>query len=122
MLQVKDGFDHRRYPVSRQFPAISIKVFDKRYFKRYYKIMNAKHRKTLAAILANPAPKALPFRDIESMLKGLGCIVKEREGSRVIFVKDRMPWATHRPHPDKMAREYQIKSVRAFLDELGITL
>lgn len=82
--------------------------------------MNAKHRKTLAAIFATPVPKAVPFRDVESLLKGLGCTVKEREGSRVVFMKDGIPWATHRPHPDKMAREYQIKSVRAFLDELGI--
>jgi hypothetical protein len=82
--------------------------------------MNSKHRKTLAAILANPAPKALPFRDIESLLKGLDCTVKEREGSRVVFVKNEIPWATHRPHPDKMAREYQIKGVRSFLEALGI--
>lgn len=82
--------------------------------------MNSKHRKTLAVLLVNPTPKALPFRDIESLLRGLGCTVKEREGSRVVFVKDGKPWATHRPHPDRMAREYQIKGVRAFLDELGI--
>ena len=82
--------------------------------------MNTKHRKPLAAILASPAPKAIPFRDIESLLRGLGCTVKEREGSRVVFVKDGVPWATHRPHPDKMAREYQIKGVRSFLEELGV--
>lgn len=82
--------------------------------------MNAKHRKTLAAILANPTPKAMPFRDIESLLKGLGCKAREREGSRVVFVKDGVPWATHRPHPDKEAREYQIRGVRSFLEELGI--
>ena len=82
--------------------------------------MNAKHRKILAAILASSVPKAMPFRDVESLLKGLGCKVKEREGSRVVFVKDGIPWATHRPHPDKMAREYQIKGVRSFLEELGI--
>ncbi len=82
--------------------------------------MNSKHRKTLAAIMANPGPKALPFRDVESLLRALGCAVRERAGSRVVFVKDGIPWATHRPHPDKMAREYQIKGVRAFLDEIGI--
>ena len=96
------------------------KNLDRRYFKRYYKIMNAKHSKILTAILANPAPKTIPFRDIESLLKGLGCIVKEREGSRVVFIKDGTPWATHRPHPDKMARVYQIKGVRSFLEALGV--
>ena len=72
--------------------------------------------------MGNPIPKALSFREVESMLKGLGCRVKECGGSRVVFVKGGIPWATHRPHPDKMVREYQVKSIRAFLVELGITL
>ena len=76
----------------------------------------------MSVIMTNPASRALPFREVESMLKGLGCRVKECEGSRVVFVKDGIPWATHRPHPDKMVREYQIKGVRAFLAELGVKL
>lgn len=48
--------------------------------------------------------------------------VKEREGSRVVFVKDGIPWATHRPHPDKLARIHQIKGVRVFLEALGLKI
>ena len=82
--------------------------------------MNAKHRKTLNAIFAGSAPKTLPFRDIESLLKGLGCVVVEAEGSRVVFVFNEHAWATHRPHPGKEARRYHIKGVRHFLGALGV--
>lgn len=81
--------------------------------------MNAKHRKTMTAIMAHPAPKTLPFRDVESMLKGLGCAVVEAEGSRIVFVRKEHAWATHRPHPGKEARGYHIRGVRQFLKALG---
>lgn len=84
--------------------------------------MNKKHKKTLAAIMSDPAPKTLPFKDVESLLRGIGCKVKEHEGSRVGFVKDGIPWTTHRPHPGKEIPGYQIKQVRGFLKDLGITL
>ena len=94
--------------------------FDGWYRKGYYKIMNAKHRKTLAAIMGTPLPKTLAFRDVESLLLGLGCKVKEHEGSRVVFIKDSTPWTTHRPHPDKTTRDYQIRQLRVFLKEIGV--
>jgi hypothetical protein len=78
--------------------------------------MNAKHRKTLSAILTSPAPKALPFRDIESLLTALECTVVEAEGSRVVFVHKLRSWATHRPHPGKECRGHQIRGVRQFLE------
>lgn len=71
--------------------------------------MNSKHQKTLAAILGGKTPKNMPFRDIESLLRGLGCNVDEAEGLRVIFYKEENSWTTHRPHPGKEAREYHFK-------------
>ncbi len=82
--------------------------------------MNAKHRKTLAAILANPVPKGLPFRDVESLLTALGCTTVEGEGSRVTFSLDGEKWHTHRPHPGKETWPYQIRTLRPFLNKLGV--
>lgn len=82
--------------------------------------MNPKHKKTLAAIMADPMPKTLPFRDVESLLRAIGCKVKEQEGSRVGFIKNGVPWATHRPHPGKEVHAYHIKSLRAYLDDIGV--
>ena len=45
--------------------------------------MNAKHRKTLAAIFARPTSPTIVFSDIEALVKALGGTVAEREGSRV---------------------------------------
>ncbi len=83
--------------------------------------MNSKHRKTLAALFAGRIPRNLPFRDIESLLRAVGCEIDEGEGSRVAFTRDGLDWSTHRPHPDKKARPYHIKEVRDFLESLGVT-
>lgn len=80
--------------------------------------MNAKHKKTLAAIMGNPSPKTLPFRDLEAMLKGMGCEIEEAEGSRVTFLFGDHSWTTHRPHPGKEARDYHIKRAREFLAKM----
>ncbi len=83
--------------------------------------MNARHRKTLAAIMANPIPKTLPFRDVEALLVALGCEVEEREGSRVVYVHSLRKMSLHRPHPAKECRPDLIRDARNFLKEIGIT-
>jgi hypothetical protein len=50
--------------------------------------MHSRHRKTLAAIFSNPAPKTLVWADIESLLSAVGCEVIEGDGSRVRFIRD----------------------------------
>lgn len=82
--------------------------------------MNAKHRKTLEAIFAKQTPKTLPFRNIESLLVAVGCRVIEGDGSRVQFKIQGEEWLTHRPHPQKIAKPYQVKDVRNFLSRIGI--
>ncbi|MCD8349650.1 MAG: type II toxin-antitoxin system HicA family toxin [Planctomycetaceae bacterium] len=78
--------------------------------------MNSKHRKTLATIRANPKPKTLPFRDVESLLKAMGCQIVEGDGSRVTFVHPKGKWDTHRPHPGKELLDYKISSLRQYLE------
>lgn len=82
--------------------------------------MNKKHKKTLDAIMAAPMPKTLPFRDIEALLRGIGCRVVESRGSGVNFSIRGEVWYTHRPHPGKDALQYQIRGVKAFLIAIGV--
>ncbi len=83
--------------------------------------MNSKHRKTLEAIMSKPTPKALPYRDVKSLLIGIGCDFEEREGSRVCFSMLPNAVSMHRPHPGKEIREYQIKEIKTFLQKTGFS-
>ena len=82
--------------------------------------MNSKQEKTLVAIFALPTPASIVFSDIEALLKALGGVVKEREGSRIKVELTGEQWRAHRPHPGKEAKRYQIEEVRELLSRLGV--
>ena len=81
--------------------------------------MNAKHRKTLAAIFVRPTSASIVFADIESLIKALGGSVSEREGSRVSIELNGEQWRCHRPHPGKEAKRYQVEEARELLERVG---
>jgi hypothetical protein len=83
--------------------------------------MNNTHRKTLAAVFADPVDGAIEWRRIESLLKAVGCAVVEGAGSSVTFEKDGLRAYFHRPHPSKDALRYRVRDARQFLKSLGIT-
>jgi hypothetical protein len=83
--------------------------------------MNAKQRKTLLAIFSRPTSASIPFVDIESLIKALGGIVSEREGSRVKIELKGEQWRCHRPHPGKEAKRYQVEEARELLERAGVT-
>jgi hypothetical protein len=83
--------------------------------------MNAKQRKTLAAIFTRPTPAGIAFADIESLIKALGGSVSEREGSRVKIELQGEQWRCHRPHPGKEAKRYQVEEARELLQRAGVT-
>jgi hypothetical protein len=83
--------------------------------------IRSRHAKTLRAIFALPTQASILFSDMESLVKALGAKIVEREGSRVIFDFGDDVWHTHRPHPGKDARKYQVESLRDFLKRRGIT-
>ena len=83
--------------------------------------MNSKHRKTLAAIFAEPTTSALPWARLEALLVAIGCDVIEGRGSRVRFVHGTDVAAFHRPHPAKEAKPYQVEEARSFLTAIGVT-
>lgn len=82
--------------------------------------MNAKHRKTLAAIFVRPTSPSVVFSDIEALVKALGGKVAEREGSRVKIELYGEQWRCHRPHPGKEAKRYQVEEARELLERVGV--
>ena len=82
--------------------------------------MNAKHRKTLAAIFARPTSPSVVFSDIVALVKALGGTVTEREGSRIKIELYGEQWRCHRPHPGKEAKRYQVEEARELLERVGV--
>jgi hypothetical protein len=82
--------------------------------------MNNRHRKTQAAVFADPVPKNMAWTDLESLLRNIGCDVIEGDGSRVGFEFKTLRLDLHRPHPNKEAKPYQIRLVREFLKAAGV--
>jgi len=82
--------------------------------------MNSRQRKTPAAIFKKPTPTSLEWKAIESLFVAIGCKIIEGSGSRVRFVFDNNIAAFHRPHPDKNAKQYQVREAKAFLIQIGV--
>jgi hypothetical protein len=81
--------------------------------------VNARHRKTLAAVFARPTSASVVFADIEALVRALGGTVTEREGSRVRIELGGHTWRCHRPHPGKEAKRYQVEEARELLERAG---
>ncbi len=82
--------------------------------------MNNAHRKTLAAVFANPVPKNLEWAKIEALFAACGCRITEGAGSRVRISFGRDVLNAHRPHPGSEAKPYQVRDARAFLERIGM--
>ena len=83
--------------------------------------MNSKHRKTLAAVFAEPVSGTVAWSDVEALLLAAGARLIEGRGSRVRFEKDGEVATFHRPHPAKEAKRYQVRDAREFLERIGVT-
>jgi hypothetical protein len=82
--------------------------------------VNHTHRKTLAAVFAEPVNGAIEWRRIEALLVAVGCRLVEGSGSSVTFEKDGLRARFHRPHPAKEALRYRVRDARAFLAMIGV--
>ncbi len=83
--------------------------------------MNSRHRKTVAAVFADPVPGNLAWSALEALLLAAGARLIEGRGSRVRFEKDGELATFHRPHPAKEAKRYQLRDARDFLQRIGVT-
>lgn len=82
--------------------------------------MNNAHRKTLAAVFAEPVDGTITWARIEALLLAVGCRRIEGSGSSVTFEKDGARVRFHRPHPRKEALRYRVRDARAFLLRIGV--
>ena len=82
--------------------------------------MNAKHRKTLELVYANPIRSDVAWSDIEALLRNLGAVISEGSGSRVRIALNGIRAVFHRPHPKCETDKGALKSMRRFLTEAGV--
>ena len=82
--------------------------------------MKAKHTKVLISIFEMPVNASIIWKDIESLLIGLGAELSEGRGSRVRVALNGVRAVFHRPHPKKEADKGAVVSVRRFLKEAGV--
>ncbi|MBX3570608.1 MAG: type II toxin-antitoxin system HicA family toxin [Rhizobiaceae bacterium] len=82
--------------------------------------MNSKHKRTLAAVFADPISGTIDWTDIEGLLRAVGCEVIEGRGSRVRFNFSGEIETFHRPHPEKEAKRYQVRAARDYLTRIGV--
>lgn len=82
--------------------------------------MNGRQRRTLVEVFADPVSGTITWAAIESLLKAVGCRVIEGRGSRVKSELNGVIASFHRPHPEPIAKYYQVRDVRAFLIRMGV--
>jgi hypothetical protein len=83
--------------------------------------MSKKHRRTLAAIFAEPVRANVSWSDIEAMLEARGAELSEGQGSRVRIALNGVRAVFHRPHPQKETDKGALRAMRRFLTEAGVT-
>ena len=82
--------------------------------------MNSKQRRTLEAIFHEPTKANIAWKDIESLLRGLGAEIREGRGSRVRVMLNNVAAVFHRPHPQPSTNKGAVESVREFLIRSGV--
>ena len=82
--------------------------------------MRRKHQKTLEQIYNRPTSGNIPWKDIESLFKGLGADVSERAGSRIAVVLFGEVRIFHRPHPSPDTDKAAVTSIRKWFDHYEV--
>lgn len=82
--------------------------------------MNNKQLSTLRVVFSRPTPNTLEWARVESLLVAAGARIVEGSGSRVRFELKGVVATFHRPHLGNEAKPYQVRDVRAFLEQAGV--
>ncbi len=82
--------------------------------------MNARHRRTLEAIFADPVRSGVRWRDIEALFVALGARTIEGQGSRVTVILGDARATFHRPHPRPETDKGALRAVRRFLQRANV--
>lgn len=84
--------------------------------------MNSKHRRIWEDIFHEPTKAGIAWKDIESLLRGLGAELSEGRGSRVRVMLNGVAAVFHRPHPQPTTNKGAVESVREFLIRSGVRI
>jgi hypothetical protein len=82
--------------------------------RRYHFFMNNKHRKTLTSIFQKTTPAGLEWRDVASLIKGLGGEIIHGDGSRVRIDLKNESVNIHSRHPQKVLSGTQFGSSKHY--------
>ena len=86
--------------------------------------LNSGNQKILSAIFEIPPRSDVNFDDVLTLVKALGAKVSTKgksSGSRYgILLQDKMI-TIHRPHPGKVMDKGALKSLKDFLEQVGVT-
>lgn len=82
--------------------------------------MNKKNQKTLESIFKHPTPSNIPWKDIESLFKAIGCEISKGSGSRIRIKYKGERAVFHRPHPQPNTDKGAVNSVKRFLQVIGV--
>ena len=82
--------------------------------------VNKKQRQTLDRIFEKSERSDIPWSNVESLFIALGAEISEGRGSRVRAALNDVRAVFHRPHPDRVTNKGAVKSVRRFLQEVGV--
>ena len=82
--------------------------------------LSKRHNKVLVSIFNNPISGTIKWSGIEALFKALNATIEEREGSRVAVILNGKVAIFHRPHPSPDTDKGAVKSVRKFLENVGV--
>jgi hypothetical protein len=82
--------------------------------------LNARQRRTLQAVFADPVRADVPWADVERLFLALGAEITEGRGSRVRVALGGVRAVFHSPHPQRETDKGALRSVRRFLREAGV--
>ncbi len=83
--------------------------------------MNSKNKQILNAIFTIPVPANIRWGDTKSLIRSIGGLVQEGNGSRVRFKIGDIRATFHRPHPEPNTNKLTVKDLKDFLEAAGIT-
>jgi len=84
--------------------------------------VNSRQLKTLGRVVDQPIRADIKWKDTRSLLEAVGATVDEGKGSGsriAIDFKDRT-FMMHKPKTKEL-KQYQVKDLREFLTEMGVT-
>jgi len=82
--------------------------------------MRSRHRRTLDQLFSDPVRASIDWRDVESLLHGVGAELREGSGSRIRVELNGVRAVFHRPHPENELNRPMVRSVRDFFSSAGV--